>query len=152
MAEFLGVASSIAGLVALADMVVYKGYRCYKFLKDVKEAETTVKKIVDEVNTLAGVLHSLANMVGLLEEDNTDVDHSLKTHSVEDCYKTLNTVSEHLTKAFPDAAMTKREKIKWTLKKSETKELLSEIQRHKSTMSLAMNANDMSVIYFSCSH
>lgn len=58
MAEGLGVAASVAGLIQLADIVVGRGY---KFIKAVKDAEKSVKSLVHETNTLSGVLHSLSN-------------------------------------------------------------------------------------------
>ncbi|TGO69528.1 hypothetical protein BOTNAR_0010g00270 [Botryotinia narcissicola] len=71
MAEVLGVASSIAGLVSLADTVVRLGY---KYIKDVKDAEKSVQNLVKEVNNLSGVLHSLENMVQALEAQDTSQD------------------------------------------------------------------------------
>lgn len=60
MAEALGVTASIAGLVSLADTVVRLGY---KYIRDVKDAEKSVQYLVDEVNSLAGVLHCLNNIM-----------------------------------------------------------------------------------------
>jgi hypothetical protein len=140
MAEVLGVASSVAGLITLADIVVRKGY---KFLKEVKEADKTVKKLVDEVNNLAGILHSLHNIVETLEEDGSGFDPSTQIHYVESCYQTLNKLRAHFDKALPRTPMSKIDRIVWPLKQSHTKELLEEIGRHKATMVLAMSATEM---------
>ncbi|APA15679.1 hypothetical protein sscle_15g104490 [Sclerotinia sclerotiorum 1980 UF-70] len=64
MAEAFDVASGIAGLISLADAVVRRGY---KYMRDVKDAEKYVQSLIDEVNSLSGVLHSLNNVVQELE-------------------------------------------------------------------------------------
>jgi hypothetical protein len=71
MAEALGVVASVAGLISLADIVVGRGY---KFLKAIKDAEKSIKSLVHEVNVLSGVLHSLSNTIQLLEEDEDEVN------------------------------------------------------------------------------
>lgn len=73
MAEVIGVADSVKGLVTIADAIVRKGF---KFIKDVKDAENSAEKLVEEVNNLSGVLHSLNNVVERLEEDDGNIDPS----------------------------------------------------------------------------
>jgi hypothetical protein len=140
MAEVIGVASSVSGLMTLADIVVRRGY---KFIKDVREADETVRKIVDEVNNLSGVLHSLSNVVERLEEEDSRHDPSTQIHYIESCYQTLAKLRDLFDGAMPEAPLSKSEKLRWPLKKSHTKELLVEIERHKATMTLAMSAREM---------
>jgi len=140
MAEGLGVAASVSGLLTIADVVVRKGY---KFIKNVKEAEESVTKLVEEVNNLSGALHSLNNIVERLEEDDTSFDPSTQIHFIESCYKTLTNIQGHFDQAVPSTPLSKGDKIRWPLKKSHIKELLVEIERHKATMTLAMTAKEM---------
>jgi uncharacterized protein YoxC len=140
MAEVLGVASSVSGLMTIADSIVRKGF---KFIKDVKDAEKSVEKLVEEVNNLSGVLHSLNNVVERLEEDRHNVDPSTQIHYIESCYKTLMKIQGHFDEAVPATPMSKGAKLQWPLKKSHTQELLVEIDRHKATMNLAMTAREM---------
>jgi hypothetical protein len=49
MAEVIRVASSVAGLMTLADVVVRRGY---KFINDVREAGETARKIVGSTTFL----------------------------------------------------------------------------------------------------
>jgi uncharacterized protein YoxC len=140
MAEVLGVAASVAGLLTITDVIVRKGF---KFIVDVKDAEESVKKLVDEVNNLSGVLHSLNNVVQRLEEDGSHFDPSTQIHYIESCYKTLMKIQGHFDEAMPATPMSRANKMRWPLKKSRTKELLVEIERHKATMSLAMTAKEM---------
>jgi uncharacterized protein YoxC len=140
MAEVLGIADSVKGLTTIADAIVRKGFR---YMKDVKDAEKTVEKLVEEVNNLSGVLHSLNNVVERLEEDDPDVDPATQIHYIESCYKTLKKIQDLFDEAVPTAPLSKRDRLKWPLKKERTKELLVEIGRHKSTMILAMTAREM---------
>jgi uncharacterized protein YoxC len=140
MADVLGVAASVAGLMTIADSIVRKGF---KFIKDVKEAEDSVEKLVEEVNNLSGVLHSLNNVVERLEEDEGDVDPSTRIHYIESCYKTLKKINDHFDEAVPATPLSRGQKLRWPLKKAHTKELLDEIGRHKATVILAMGAREM---------
>jgi hypothetical protein len=142
MAEGLGVAASVAGLIQLADIVVGRGY---KFIKSVKDAEKAVKSLVHEVNNLSGVLHSLSNTIQLLEEDENEAsfDPTTQVHYIESCYQTLTQIQRHFEAALPSSLLSTRDKFRWPLKQSQTKELLGDIQRHKSTMGLAMSATEM---------
>lgn len=140
MADVLGIAASIAGLMTIADSIVRKAF---KFIKDVKEAEKSAERLVEEVNNLSGVLHSLNNVVERLEEDGGSLDPSAQIHCIESCYKTLKKIQDYLDEAIPRTPLSRGEKLKWPLKKARTKELLHEIERHKATMSLAMSARHM---------
>ena len=140
MADALGVAASVAGLMTIADIIVRKGF---KFIKDVKDAEKTVEKLVEEVNNLSGVLHSLNNVVERLEEERQDIDPSTQIHYIESCYKTLMKIQGHFDEAVPATPMSRGDKLRWPLKKSQTKDLLLELERHKATMTLAMTAREM---------
>jgi uncharacterized protein YoxC len=144
MGDILGVAANITGLMSIADIIVRKGF---KFVKDVKEAEDSVRKLVAEVNSLSGVLHSLSNIVERLEEDTSATKSSTQIHHIESCYQTLSEIQACFEKAVPTQPLSKLEKLKWPLKASGTKELLLEVERHKTTMSLALNAQEMWVAH-----
>ncbi|TGO34464.1 hypothetical protein BHYA_0196g00200 [Botrytis hyacinthi] len=142
MAEVLGVASSIAGLVSLADTVVRLGY---KYIRDVKDAEKSVQNLVKEVNNLSGVLHSLENVAQALEAQDTSVHSSSKIKHLYSCQITLEKMTEQLQKAIPEVKSTSQ-KLKWPFKKAVTSELLEEIQSHKLTMNMALNTQQMSTL------
>jgi uncharacterized protein Yka (UPF0111/DUF47 family) len=109
MAEVLGVAASVAGLMTIADSIVRKGF---KFIKNVKDAEKSVEKLVEGVNNLSGVLHSLNNVVERLEEDEKNVDPSAQIHYIESCYKTLKKVQDLFDEAVPAVPMSRGDKLK----------------------------------------
>ncbi|TEY55498.1 hypothetical protein BOTCAL_0232g00060 [Botryotinia calthae] len=139
MAEALGIASSIAGLVSLADTVVRLGY---KYIRDVKDAEESVQSLVKEVNNLSGVLHSLENVAQALEAQDTSVHSSSKIINLHSCQITLEKITAQLEKAIPEVKSTSQ-KLKWPFKKAAISELMKEIQNHKSTMMMALNTQQM---------
>ena len=56
MFDGLSFAASIAGLASLADIVVTKGY---KYIRSVKDCEAEVRKLIVEADVLCGVLTRL---------------------------------------------------------------------------------------------
>lgn len=71
MAE-LAVASALCGIVSLAEVVVTKGY---KYVKAVKNCREDVKQLFVEVNIFCGVLNRLSVLVSEeLEETDEDDD------------------------------------------------------------------------------
>jgi hypothetical protein len=58
MAEALGVAASVAGLVSLALQLTTGGYTCYSYLKSAKQATDQVKQVIDELNDFQECLQS----------------------------------------------------------------------------------------------
>ena len=67
--EALGVASSIAGLVTLAEVVVVKVSR---YCMRVKDARSDVKELLSEIQSLYGVLNSLKVLAACLEEGSNE--------------------------------------------------------------------------------
>jgi hypothetical protein len=55
MAEVLGAASAIAGLVSLADLVLSRGFKCLVYLKKVRNAEKEVLRLLDETSAVNGL-------------------------------------------------------------------------------------------------
>lgn len=140
MAEGLGVAASMAGLTAIADGIVRKGFR---FIKYVKDAGELGKRLVVEVNNLSGILHSLTSVVEGLKEEELNFEQSALVHCIESCYISLAKVQRHFDEALPVAHKPGFERIRWSLKKSHTIGLLLEIDRHKETMILARSLIEM---------
>jgi len=145
MSDTLSVAASIVGLITIADIVVRKGYH---YLHDLKDVEKDAKKLIDEVNVLSGILHSLKNVAEYLESDDYEFDPATQIHYVNTCQKSLQRIQEQLDGADPistsNAKKLKR-KLKWPFEKRKTEELLADIEKHKAIITLAMSADQMSV-------
>ena len=69
MLDGLSFAASVAGLVSLADIVVTKGY---KYVKSVKDCEEEVRNLIVEADVLCGVLTRLAKSL----KENEDADEA----------------------------------------------------------------------------
>lgn len=150
MADPLSVAGSIAGLIAIGD-VVFR--RLYQYAKSVAGAENEAVALKNEVASLTGVLHSLHIIAQELEDDST-VHNAIRIDHVNSCLATLYKINSLLaTMDFPkDKPVSKAiQKLKWPMKSSETKALYLEVQKHRETLSLALSADSMIVLLQSLS-
>lgn len=82
------------------------------------------------MNKLSGVLHSLKNIAERCEDDKLEIEPTTQIHQIEACLKALQLVDTHLQNSNPaaktDHVDSIKQKLKWPLKKSKVKELLSE--------------------------
>lgn len=144
MADPLSVSASVAGLLTITDIVIRNGY---KYIAAVRDADKAVASLVTEVNSLSGVLHSLRNIAEGLDGADTPLIHTAQIPHVETCYRTLRKINELLdrfelskTKGLVERAT---QRLKWPLTHSETKSLISEVARHRETLTWALNADEM---------
>ncbi|KAI9687050.1 MAG: hypothetical protein M1822_002460 [Bathelium mastoideum] len=136
MADGLSVAASIAGLVSLADVVVR---RLYKYGSEVRGAREEVNKLIVEVSAFYGLLQSLK----LLAEElsNETRFQTLELPFVYTCQKVLEEIRTKLDKHTSTGG-----RWKWPLSSSETKNLLQGVERQKSTVAVALAANNTHAI------
>jgi len=139
----LSIAGSIAGLVAIADIVFS---RTYRYAKAVKGAANDIEKLSSEIRSLSGVLHGLSLVVNELEKET--IEPNLRLHHINSCRTTLTKIQRKLERN--DPATTKDglvhaalRSLKWPFSSSETKELLAEIGRHKATIGIALSTDNM---------
>jgi Fungal N-terminal domain of STAND proteins/NACHT domain len=140
----MDIASNIAGLIGLADLIFRK---VFWYIKTVKNAEKEIQSFSNEINTLSGILHSLHLTARQL--DGEDFDRSLRAHHIYFCQRTLESISAKLEKAFPlpEKAITVKStfrKLSWPFSSNETKEFIAELQRHKSTFNLGLSVDNLS--------
>jgi DNA replication protein DnaC len=152
MADPLSLAASIAGLISLADLVFKT---TYKFVRAAKDARDEIKSLVDEINNLASVLRRLEALTPDLEDEGQSFDPTLRNHYLNHCYKTFNKIEFRVKKASESFKKSKFDgivrQLKWPFSSSETKELLTELSRHKETISIALLADSMRKIQLSLS-
>lgn len=144
MADPLSVSASISGLVTLADIVFR---RTYRYVKAVKKASKEISALSTEIGALYGILSSL-QLVSRQLEDET-FESTTRIHHVHSCYQTLEHVKSILdrddTSSLRDQPLeTLRRKLRWPFTSSEVKDLITEIERHKTTLGLALNVDCMS--------
>ena len=144
MADPLFISASIAGLVTLADVVFL---RTYNYVKAVKKAPREISALSTEIGALYGVLSNLHLVSRQLELE--QADSTTRIHHIHSCYQTLEHVKSILNRDENSSPRDERletlqRRLKWPFKSSEVKELMAEIERHKTTLGLALNVDCMS--------
>ncbi|KAF7538549.1 hypothetical protein G7Z17_g12611 [Cylindrodendrum hubeiense] len=144
MADPLSVSVSIAGLISLGD-VVFRAV--FKYARAVKDAKSDIQSLADEINGLATVLRSLQALALDLESEGDSFDPTLRIHCLSHCTKTFDKIEQRVRKASNSFGKSKSEgitrQLKWPFSASETKELLTELSRHKGTITVALSADSM---------
>ncbi|TVY94528.1 hypothetical protein LAWI1_G000214 [Lachnellula willkommii] len=103
--EALGVASGIAGLIGLAEMVAFKGS---KYAYGVKSAGPDIKNLFLEVQSLYGVLNRLKLLEKCLDEERSaDTDHFHNLEHFQTCRRNLDHLKKSLDKLDSDSVKTK---------------------------------------------
>jgi len=144
MSDPLSIASGIAGLVTHADAVFSN---VYQYAKAVKNAEKEIKELVATIQSLSGLLHSLALVLAELEKDTTESNFRL--HHINSCRATLSKIQRKLNasddSSTPDGRIERAlRKLKWPFSQPETKQLVVEIEQHKATINVALSADGLS--------
>jgi len=143
MADPLSIAASIAGLVSLTDTLFRT---VIKFSREVKGAKQEITNLATEVRDLSGVLHNLSLLAASLE--NCTQETVFRLHHVNSCRQSIIDVQSKLSKEVeslerPKTGKSIARRLLWPFTSTETKSLLSDISRHKNTMTLALAADNM---------
>ena len=143
MTDPFSVSASIAGLVSLADLVFN---RAYKYTKDVRGASEEVKTLVQSIGALSGILHNLLliarQVEGEASDSTTQIDH------ISSCYLTIVKMRRILEKyESSNGQLSAMKKLQWPFSSSEARSITVEIERHKSTFSLALGVDSLSALH-----
>ncbi|KAL8950877.1 MAG: hypothetical protein Q9222_003111 [Ikaeria aurantiellina] len=144
MADPVSLSASIAGLVTLAELV-FK--RIFKYAKAVKGASKEINSLLSEVGALYSTLSSLELVSRQLEDES--FHSATRAQHLHTCTQTLENLRATLDKEKPlPARAPKSESLKrklhWPFASSEVNALLAEIERHKTSLGLALNVDSMS--------
>ena len=147
MGDPLSIASSLVGLYKLADKVFI---RTIRYVKAVREAKNEAQALSDEVQSLSVALHQLYLQTSKLEIE-SDTRGSTRPHFIDSCYQLLLKLKLRLEKVSPTGAhlttinATQRQ-LKWPFTTSETNSLLEGLERHRSTVALAIGTESLVAI------
>ncbi|KAG0652666.1 hypothetical protein D0Z07_0102 [Hyphodiscus hymeniophilus] len=136
MAEIIGVAASISGLIALAEGIYSRGY---KLIKAVKDAEESIDLVLKELNSFTGILHSLRNVTTQFEDGMSNTEPTLQIAHINAYRLRLS----GQTTIDPRERSLLSHRLRWPLSMKKTKDLVGELQNHKATLSLALNADSI---------
>ncbi|KAL8838837.1 MAG: hypothetical protein Q9170_001959 [Blastenia crenularia] len=144
MAEPISVAASIAGLVTLADVVFG---RIFKYVQTARKADEEITALSSEIGALYGILSRL-NLVSRQLEDDL-VGSAPRMLYISSCQETLEKVKAILDRDATSSARTQhidklKRKLRWPFSSSEVKSLQADIERHKTTLGLALNVDGVS--------
>ncbi|KAG4441778.1 hypothetical protein IFR05_002769 [Cadophora sp. M221] len=146
--EVLGVASSIAGLISLADVIAFKVSKYYNL---VKGAQSEIRALLIEVQSLYGVLNSLKLLATCLEDGQQPLGPSSipQLDHFQTCRQNLDYLKKSLSKLDLDTS-TKltvlKIKLLWPFKATETKELVERIARNKRDLADALTADGLTAL------
>lgn len=127
--------------------------KLYHYAKAVANAENEVANPKNEVAALNGVLHNLRLIAQELEDDSS-IRNSMRIDQINLCLGTLykiNGLVSNFDKSKDKTTSNTIQKLKWPLRSSETKDLSSQVQKHRETLSLALSADSMTALLQSLS-
>lgn len=140
----LSLSASIAGLVSLAE-VIFEAV--FKYARAVKDARSDVQTLSEEINGLVTMLRSLKALTADLESDGDKFNPLLSAHLLDQSRRVLDKIEVRVKKGLDSFKQSKLDgvlrRLKWPFSESETKELLDDLSRHKSTITMALSADSM---------
>ena len=144
MADPLSISTSIAGLVNLADIVFS---RIYKYVKAIKSASKDIETLSSQISTLYGILSRLLLIANQLESE--PFEPTIRVYHIHSCYETLEKLKnildrDRVTSLSDQNLELLKRKLRWPFSSSEVKQLVTEIEQHKATLGLALQADGIS--------
>ncbi|EXK44728.1 hypothetical protein FOMG_03414 [Fusarium oxysporum f. sp. melonis 26406] len=156
VADPLSISASIAGLVALADLIFRSGT---KYVKSYRGASTEVGNLIREIRSLSVILHNLSLVAFDLEEteppEPTAAVHEsssvLQPHYLHDCHQLLRRLETGLsrTEASLDSGSEHQRlyaRLKWPFTSTESKEMIQDVQRYNQIIHTALAADSLAML------
>ncbi|EWZ92450.1 hypothetical protein FOWG_05576 [Fusarium oxysporum f. sp. lycopersici MN25] len=153
VADPLSILASIAGLVALADLIFRSGT---KYVKSYRGASTEVGNLIREIRSLSVILHNLSLVAFDLEEtEPTAAVHEsssvLQPHYLHDCHQLLRRLETGLsrTEASLDSGSEHQRlyaRLKWPFTSTESKEMIQDVQRYNQIIHTALAADSLAML------
>jgi hypothetical protein len=142
----LSIASGVAGLITLAEVVIS---RTYNTIIACKHASEDSRKLLREVQALVGILQSLSSLESKL--GTAALQSHIPAAQVLSCQQTLQNIRDKLEKSDPkengiSIFQKAKRTLKWPLSASDTDKFLAEMERHKSTFDLALSVDALDAI------
>ena len=139
--------SPIAGLIAVAQISGTIISICYDYRRGLKNASSSVMRLADEVKSLRDVIESLIKIVDEQQSKASNLPTiELLAHEdgpLTQCLKELEDLQVKLQPAIGWKAINKA--LKWPLSEPELTKVLTRLNRLKTTLLVAMSADQLSV-------
>ena len=140
---------SLRALQGLSQLPTLFSHGIYRYTKGVKGAAKEIEELAAGIRTLSEILHGLQLVLSQYDDDRWDPN--LRLHHLNSCRETLLKVQKKIdsndsqtsNKSAFEATI---QKLKWPFSASEVKALLSEVERHKATINVAMTGDSLAAI------
>ncbi|OCT47211.1 ankyrin repeat protein [Cladophialophora carrionii] len=136
MTDPFSIVTGVAGIITLAGEVIS---RCYRYGCAVSGAPDEAKRLVSEVTGLSGILVGVQVLVKQSSLPGYQLEHPLRN-----CLAVLQTLSSKLQKYSLDSSQSSGKRavsrLLWPLRRSDTEELITAIERHKNSLSLSLSS------------
>ncbi|RDW56944.1 hypothetical protein BP5796_13011 [Coleophoma crateriformis] len=134
MAEILGIASGVAGLISLAMEITRLSYG---YISDIRSAHSTQKEYLREMSALTEVLLRIEEAIEGLEDQAVAMTPStnLSKGAIRDCTKELDSLRSELEKPSPS--------IFWPLKELALKKTIQSLHQYRSIFSSFLAAQTL---------
>lgn len=141
MADPLSISTSIAGLVTFTDAIFR---RTFKSVKAVKGAPNELSALISAMGALSGILHNLSLITSQLEGE--PFGSTVQANHIHSCLQTVDKVKSILDKfdsSTEACTMKTMKRLKWPFSGTKVKDLCTEIEGHKTTLSLALTSDGL---------
>lgn len=140
MAELVGLAASILGIIQLTGQVAVL---CRGYVSGVKRASQDMNQLIDELKLLGGVLAVLKDYIDKSSPaaSSASVILATKDGPIAGCTVLLRALEEKLTPR--DGFKGMIDSLKWPLKEAETAQYLAQFERQKTIFTIAVGVDHM---------
>lgn len=135
MAEVVGLAASIIGVIQLTGQLAGIGYG---YIGGVKRAPKDLRDLVRELSSLIDVLTALQDYVEENPQSPALRMLGKKDGPLQGCTEELEALKSNINPK-DGQKLGVRERLKWPLKDTETAQHIVRIERHKSSLSITLN-------------
>ena len=144
MAEVIGVASGIAGLISLTIEVFGISYR---YISEVRGASGTVNRFLGELENLKGVLLKIERLSRELHDVDLFGEGPFSLLSKDHCrnyVELLNTIRKDMEDRLPNGSFRRKVKaLTWPFSEEKTVALVESLHRHLDIYKMALVPNNM---------
>ncbi|TEY66759.1 hypothetical protein BOTCAL_0133g00170 [Botryotinia calthae] len=149
----LSVSASISGLISILDLIAGKSY---KYVKEVRGSTQEVKKLVNEMTDLYGILNQLRLVVSRFDDES--ISSTIQFQHIDACRTLLDRIKERLYKADRDNISSQRSTIGrtisnlgralvWPFSVGETRALIDDVTTQKCTLMFALQVDGMNALF-----
>ncbi|TGO09358.1 hypothetical protein BTUL_0168g00050 [Botrytis tulipae] len=149
----LSVSARISGLISILDLIAGKSY---KYVKEVRGSAQEVKKLVNEMTDLYGILNQLRLVVSRFDDES--ISSTIQFQHIDTCRTLLDRIKERLDKADRDNISSQKSAIGrkisnlgraliWPFSIGETRALIDDVTTQKSTLMFALQVDGMNALF-----